>query len=386
MLDLARLYGQVERLVERRRETFPALRERVERAAADLTALRSRAAAARTPWLVASPLEPPGAVHPLPPRPAEYAALAVDGSQIPPDRHAPLLCYVLNVAGVYIRYGERAAVRFTTEPRLFYEDQDVYEVVDGVRVRIGDAGLAAHRTQMEFAALEALIGETADIGVPAVAFVDGTLILWTLWNARSETVRRTGLEVLIRLLDRARAGGIPVVGYISDPGSGEAANLARVLLCPMDRPDCGDCRYLKAGDPPCAAAEVADAALFRLLLTRPGQRSAVFESRSRILERYAEAHRTCFFYLDVGAEVARLEVPRWVADDRAMLDLVHAAAYDQAAKGLGYPVVIDEAHKQAVVTGAERQAFLLLLDNILAGRGLRSEISAKLHAKRGGIL
>src|SRR5215831_13033280 len=38
-------------------------------------------------WLLARPIEPLNAVHDLPPRPADYALIATDGSQIDVERH-----------------------------------------------------------------------------------------------------------------------------------------------------------------------------------------------------------------------------------------------------------------------------------------------------------
>lgn len=394
MLDLAGLYGQVEDMVRRMDEMRPVLQERTKLAADalaaptdhDLGALRERIDASRTPWLVAKPQEPPGRRYPLPPCPLEYVAVSADGSQIPPDRHAPAMCYVINVAGVLIRYGRNPRVRFTGDARLFYEDADLYEDLDGTTMRIGEAALAARRTRMEFDHLAKLINEAQGDEVPAVAFVDGTLILWSLWNTRTEEARRRGLQALQELLNKAGRARLPVAGYISDPGSGEAANVARVLLCPMAGPDCAQCRYKADGEPPCAPGNVADTSLYRKLLPDPGSRSAVFESRSRILDEYTPENRVHFFYLNTGAEIARIEVPGWVAADRALLDLVHAVAYDQARKGMGYPVIIDEAHKQAVVTSAGRRVFARVVEEVMARRGFAAAVSAKSYAKRGGIL
>ncbi len=51
-------------------------------------------------------------------------------------------------------------------------------------------------------------------------------------------------------------------------------------------------------------------------------------------------HRIVFFYLHVGTEIVRVEVPQWVAASSMLLDQVHAVAYDQAQKGMGYPIAL----------------------------------------------
>jgi hypothetical protein len=114
---------------------------------------------------------------------------------------------------------------------------------------------------------------------------------------------------------------------------------------------------------------------------RPGERTAVFDSQSRILESYGQ-HRIGFFYLNVGTEIARIEVPYWVASNRSLLDLVHAVAYDQVQKGNGYPVALAEAHQHVVVRGAERDLFYEMVNETLVRRGIRASLSPKNLRKR----
>lgn len=397
MLDLAGVVAQVEAMAAERLAAGPALRARAEAARRALeacgggdalAALRRRAEAAALPWLAAVPLEPPLATFPPPPRPADYAVAAADGSQIFPDRHEVALCYLINIGTVLIRYGSRPGVEMGSRPELFFREEDLYEEdAAGRRRAVEEESVSARRAQLELEALTALVEAAAGAGVPAVAFVDGTLILWHLFG-RPEAVRRRGVAALEALLDRARERGVPVAGYLSAPRAAEVANLARLAACPVPDPDCAGCRYRKAGDPPCeAAAGIDDALLLAPLLGNGvGKRSALFESRSEILKYYRDDHRVRFFHVDTGAEAARVEVPRWVAEDPERLGLVHAAAVDQARKGQGYPVALDEAHKQAVVSGADRRAFFDLVARALAGRGVAVGRSRKSFAKRGGVL
>jgi hypothetical protein len=109
-----------------------------------------------------------------------------------------------------------------------------------------------------------------------------------------------------------------------------------------------------------------------------GQRGPLFVSLSRInVERYGE-HLIHFFHMRVGRELCRVELPRWVATDQAMVDRVHSLVYDQCARGDGYPVAIARAHEQAIVRGADRKAFLRMLE----GSMLRAEASADVSAKK----
>jgi hypothetical protein len=90
----------------------------------------------------------------------------------------------------------------------------------------------------------------------------------------------------------------------------------------------------------------------------------------------------CFFYLNVGSEIARIEVAPWTAWEPRLLDLVQAVVLDQCDKGLGYPNVLARADKQAVVTAQDRLAFEYLRDSLLAREGIPARASEKLHSKR----
>ena len=109
---------------------------------------------------------------------------------------------------------------------------------------------------------------------------------------------------------------------------------------------------------------------------QPGERSGVFGSTSKILEDYGP-HRICFFYVNTGSEIGRVEIPLWVATDRELLDLVHVTVVDQAQKGNGYPVVLSESHERAVVRGAERDIFYKFLADTFVQNDIKAEISLK---------
>ena len=112
-----------------------------------------------------------------------------------------------------------------------------------------------------------------------------------------------------------------------------------------------------------------------------GERTPLFKSSSKILDSYGP-HYIYFFYLHVGAEIARVELPEWVAEDRELLDLVHACVFDQAEKGQGYPVTLSEAHERAVVRGADREAFYRFLGDTFVKNDIKVGISSKSLKKR----
>ena len=93
-------------------------------------------------------------------------------------------------------------------------------------------------------------------------------------------------------------------------------------------------------------------------------------------------HRVYFFYLRVDDEIARIEVPEWVAKDEGLLNLAHTLVLDQCQRGHGYPVALSEAHEQAVVTGADRENFWALVESSLVEEHLPTPTSAKSQSKR----
>ncbi|OGO06613.1 MAG: hypothetical protein A2Z76_01755 [Chloroflexi bacterium RBG_13_56_8b] len=128
-------------------------------------------------------------------------------------------------------------------------------------------------------------------------------------------------------------------------------------------------------------AGVQDRELFSSILEE-GERSALFSSQSKIVKDHYGGHWVHFFYLRVDGEIARVEIPQWVAQDESLLDLTHSLVLDQCRRGQGYPVALAEAHEQAVVTDADRESFWQLVESLLIGEHLPTPTSAKSFSKK----
>ena len=100
------------------------------------------------------------------------------------------------------------------------------------------------------------------------------------------------------------------------------------------------------------------------------------------MEGYYGDHGVEFYYLNAGSELARVEIPRWVARDESLVNLTHALLVDQCRKGHGYPVAISEAHEQAVVTVGDREEFRLIVEDALQRQRLPVYTSEKNRSKR----
>ena len=101
----------------------------------------------------------------------------------------------------------------------------------------------------------------------------------------------------------------------------------------------------------------------------------------RAQEYYGE-QQVHFYYLNAGEEIARVEVPQWVAQDETLLALGHSLILDQCKRGQGYPVAISEAHEQAVIHTGDRQIFKDMVSRTLEQRGLTAYTSEKERSKR----
>ncbi len=392
-LDLTKVAGQVIAMIaglkdgraERERRLRFAL-DTLGDEVIDLAALKKKIKEGKTTWLVADIVEGIDKRYPLPPAPADFTVLATDGSHIDVDRHHNTRCYLINIGSVVIRYGSRPDAVLSSAPRLYSDDKDlaVMPPGGGREQPVEGAILGAKRSVEECQHLAALAADLPS-GSESLAILDGTLILWGL-EAYPDFVTDSLLhDGLLKCLDAMKKLNqdrrLALASYISFPRSTDVVNVLRVAVCPNDVPDCDkQCPPEKGRD--CdSLAGVRDRDLFMELLKR-GERSALFISPSKIVREHYGAHRVYFFYLRVADEIARVEVPQWVAENKALLDLAHALVYDQSRRGGGYPVVLSEAHEQAVVTGADRENFWELVESTLIEDHLPGPSSGKSASKR----
>ena len=372
--------GRMGRALAERAGRYPGRLARARKVllerAADWRALG--AIAAESKRRLATPLERLDARHPLPQLPRDHRVIATDGSQIEPDRHGMADYYLLNVGWAAIAYGRHPSAELASEPRLYFEPDELFIVEGDRRVPVQDQHLSAKRSGAELRKAATLAAERVADGLPTVVLADGTLLLWVLEDRPGDFLRLALLRPYVEALDEIRALGAPLASYVSRPRYAEVSGLLREATCRGDVRRCPPCAL--AGDDGCALDGLPDRELFRDL--RPGERSARFSATlSGSLLDYYEGHVPQFFYLDVGSELARVELPPWTGDDPERLALVHAVVFDQCRRGLGYPVVLARAHEQALVSMGDRLTFQYLLDGVLARQGVAARLSEKQISK-----
>ncbi len=399
MLDLTKLARQMQGISQHLTLEAAASRQRLELAQQLLVAAQAQQAELvnrqqqwrdRILFAAAAPVEPLNTNIDLPVPPAVHTVVATDGSQIAPNHHEIAYCYLLNVGRVVLHYGQNRQPLLDGLPEVFYRPEDLYvsrqwgirtEEWMGYRRTVSEATILA---ELACAVKTQLSLEAALQKVPTLAMVDGSLIYWFLEQLPTEA-RDHILPPILNSWNQLRDAGVPLMGYLSASRSGEALNFLRLQACPHTVPDCMTYCPNQLEKAPCQVFDpLRDNALWTIQL-KPGQRSTLWRSSARILDSYGP-HAIYFCYVHVGTEIARIEVPAWVAENPALLDQSLGLMLAQVHKGYGYPVALAEAHNQAVVRGGDRARFFALLEQQMIKAGLRNVgTSYKEARKRGSI-
>jgi hypothetical protein len=320
-----------------------------------------------------------------PPDASAATLIAVDGSQIYPDRHGIAPYYLLNVGGIVLRQGSGETPLTVSQPSLFFSEEELYDEKGRLR---NVEHVNRQRDRGEIETLAGLVeaerwGPIEAPSRPILALLDGPLLFWAPLQAgdpagREET--RLQLEHFIRQLARMREAHAAPIGYVDRPGSANVVRTLELADLPEDQVSRQSVRTRHYG-------LLADRMLFADL--RPGERSALFASTGPLNDDYAGAgHRIAFFYANMArregeanAIIARLDLPEWAAQDAEALDQVVAALYADCAL-TGTPYVLVRAHELAVVTGVERAEFESMLEQQLIRDGLAPQLSAKAAGKQ----
>jgi hypothetical protein len=329
----------------------------------------------------ATPTEPLETCIDIPVPPKIHTVIATDGSQIAPNHHEIAYCYLLNIGRVVLHYGQNRHPLLDSLPEVFYRPEDLYMSRQwGIRT---EEWMSFRRTASETTVL-AELACAAKGEAPTLAMVDGSLIYWFLEQLPIDARDRI-LPPILEAWQQMRDAQIPLMGYLSASRNIEGMNFLRLLACPHPVPDCLSYCPNQLEKVPCKIFEpLRDTALWVTQL-KPGQRGPLWRSNNRILELYGD--QTIYFcYVHVGTEIARIEVPAWVAQNTPMFDQALGLMLAQVQKGYGYPVAIAEAHNQAVVRGGDKARFFALLERQMIKAGLRNVgTSYKEARKRGSI-
>jgi hypothetical protein len=397
-LDMGQTVLQLDQLTQSVRGASEAREQRLTaliNAAAGVdpdTAASKTAETEQRPYLAAQVEESLLGAYPPAEPPADWVVAAVDGSHIDVDRHLPVACYLLNFGGCVITYGSQPDATLFSHPHLATTPDELY-VTDPsnsmAEEMISGGLLGLIRTVKELETLANTV-EQCPPELPVLGLVDGSLVLWGLSGQAyrpyvSDAIINDGLLPAMKRLEKlAETRPVALAAYVSYPRSTEAVNAVRCSLCPHETTVCTQsCNNRRSTQQPCNNAnEFLDRDLFQRLL-QPGWRSPVYKTNSSVSrDSYDEANKVHFFYVNTGEEIGRVEIPKWVAKNEALLSLTHCLVWDQCQRGQGYPVAISESHEQAVVSAGDRRVFRRMLTDSLERQGLSAATSQKDRSKR----
>ncbi len=396
-LDLGKTALQIDRMADDLRARRNDKRTRLLRAIRETATFdaeayeRKRARSSNVfNWVAPKVASSPSARFDPPTAPDDFRVAAVDGSHIDVDRHLPARCCLINIGRCVLTYGSAPHADLSSSPTLYASDEDlVIHTRNGIyqEQQVQGAILGALRAVEEIRALVKIVRDSPP-DLPALALMDGTLIIYMGSGARDfvieELVRRGFVRALDELKELAAQRTLCVASYISLPAAAEFVRALRIRACPYEVSDCKVyCGNLPSGNRPCddAAQGALDREIFAQTLDE-GQRSQVFTSSDALVENSYGDHRIGFFYLNVGEEIGRVEVPSWVAKDEALLGLTHSLILDQCRRGPGYPIALMESHEQAVITTSDRRYFAELVEDSLQDRRMPVYTSEKNRSKR----
>ncbi len=365
--NLKRVRDRAWNLLETHAADLDLLRDKVERIARDIDP-NLRCASPRTENLLTR--------RPASPNPDAATLIAIDGSQIVPDRHQSLLYGLVNIGAVSLRTGSGDAPRIFTESELLYED-NLRDEKTGFT--LDEGGIALRRDARERTVLLELARQVPG---PVVALTDGPVELWGAKDPANAGSYQEFLRKYLDDLDKLNSQDVTLGGYVDKPAADLVARLLEIAIATDDN--------LKALRDYHPLLGVTDRWLFGKLL-KPGERSAVFAMQSSSRPRYSGGRAIHFFYLNVSVtgkpSIARVELPQWVVDDPQKLSLLHGILVQQS-RLLGakpYPYILHRAHETAKVSFDEKEQVELLLSHELRDKGIEMEDkSGKQTAKDQG--
>lgn len=326
---------------------------------------------------------------------SDYCVTAIDGSQIYPDKHQGTTCYLLNIGTVYLSYGsQNSAVQLNSTPYVFTgQDEDTFdnsqEMINCRRQAL-ELQAGADFSDQSDNSLKPQIEK--DAAQNNLLLFDGSLIFWHL-DSKDKNIQHYFLPKYINALEQLTEQQTLFASYISLPKSRELVNLLQFYLRdPIASSEFYSAELRNIDHQPFVVSEsqandkplvdhIIDATIASFFL-EPNQRTTVFYNHSAITQHYPDHLMPCFFYLHVSDEIARVEIPFWIAIDKALTDIVASIALNQSRKGHGYPVCLAEAHEQAVVKGPDRDFFYHIVQKLGIEQKKRISVSLKSKKKR----
>lgn len=320
-----------------------------------------------------------------------HIVVATDGSQINPSAHEFTSACLINIGLISFAYFDNSiSPLLSSEPSIYNSTNDI--LPNEYSENIHDEDLISYeRTLKELEELVNLAKRYKAYNKPVIALLDGTLIHWHIEKFNNVFIEQF-LKRFSDAMNELKLLKIPIASFLSNSRSNDLINMLRIYKCPFNEVNCKKyCSSIASKDLPCNPVHDYKPVLDRRLVdkffgskkTETGTRTILFKSNSKILNYYPDDLKVYFFYINTGTEIARVELPAYVANDQCLLDLLHNTISLQCKVGYGYPVTLSEAHLMAVVNKNDRQVFYnLIKEQILSKKQSTIRLSNKELKKR----
>jgi uncharacterized coiled-coil protein SlyX len=309
----------------------------------------------------------------------DYSIVAADGSIIPINEDFYFPYFVINTGFAYIKYGKQHQFQADSSPQIYYREDEIYENYQGIKQLVKGESLSSKMLLKESLKVEELIRNYSQANFPLVALIDGTLIQWEI-KSKTDDFVRTFIGDFEHLFKTSEQLNIPLGGYISGTRSMDVLGTINLYAAIKGF----EINLSNKNQNSIALDEhilslIFDRDLFSRLLGK-GERSTLFMSNEQILDFYSKP--VYFFFLNANEEIVRIEVPEFVAKDEKKLNTLHSVLLSQIEKGPNYPVVLREAHEQAVIHNSEKRALEDIITELLFKNNLEYKENSKLSSKR----
>ena len=285
-------------------------------------------------------------------KPNAPTVIAVDGSQIVPDRHEAIIYGLVNVGAVVLKINSGEAPEIFTESELLFSDEEIRNKDGSVK---DEGAIALIRDAKERAKLFELASKFPS---PVLTLTDGPIELWGAKDPASAGSYQKFLQKYLEDLKRLNSLDVTLAGYVGKPAADLMIRLLEIAIA-----NDPDLKKIREYHP---LQGVTDRWMFGKLL-KPGERSAVFGLQSSSRVHYEGPLAIHFFYLNVGDDthpsIDRVEIPQWVAEDNEKLNMLHQILFEQSQL-LGarpYPYILHRAHETAKVSHAEKEHIDMML-------------------------
>jgi hypothetical protein len=315
--------------------------------------------------------EPMTSQYPPTPISQPLTLLAVDGSQVVPNRRRRVWWSLTNVASAAMQVypGNESAPEIRVNTELYLENKRITTE----HVVLSEESIGMLRDVREREWLGLCVAEASKNGL-CCGMLDGGVELWADRPGQGSSGGfKKSLSSCIDVFNRMKESNLPYIGYVQ---SGDSELLVRLLeIAITDEKDLPSLRKNRKFE------HVQDIDLMENWL-KPDYRSAIFELRTRAMGAFKGDLRTFFFFLNVGEadapSIVRIELPAWLLTrqdliGQNLIGQIQSAILMQSriVPGVYSPYVMIRADEEARISRNDQDEIQARIEAAYIAKGLR---------------